>query len=60
MADKQEILTIAEAMEGLPQDFQFFAERFRTTVQPGLAAREVDREAAVSERTAGYSAASSG
>ena len=47
MAEKQEILTIGEAMEGLPPDFQFFAERFRTTVQPGLVAREADREAAV-------------
>ena len=47
MAEKQEIQTIGEAMEGLPPDFHFFAERFRTTVQPGLAAREGDREAAV-------------
>lgn len=47
MAEKQEILTIGEAMDGLPPDFQFFAERFRTSVQPGLLAREVDREAAV-------------
>ena len=47
MADKQEIQTIGEAMEGLPPDFQFFAERFRTTVQPGLVAREGDRVAAV-------------
>ena len=50
MADKQEILTIDQVMEGLPQDFQFFGERFRTTVQPGLAAREGDREAAVARQ----------
>ena len=47
MAEKQDIQTIGEAMEGLPPDFQFFAERFRTTVQPGLVAREADRDAAV-------------
>ena len=50
MADKQEILTIEEAMEGLPPDFQFFAERFRTSVQPGLVGREADREAAVKKQ----------
>jgi len=50
MAEKQEVLTIGEAMEGLPPDFQFFAERFRTSVQPGLVAREADREAAVKKQ----------
>lgn len=30
-------------MEGLPQDFAFFAERFRTSIQPMLVAREADR-----------------
>jgi len=50
MAEKQEIQTIGEAMEGLPPDFQFFGERFRSTVQPGLVAREGDREAAVKKQ----------
>ena len=50
MAEKQEVLTIGAAMEGLPPDFQFFAERFRTSVQPGLVAREADREAAVKKQ----------
>jgi hypothetical protein len=43
MADKQEILTLDQAMEGLPPDFGFFPERFRTTIQPQLTAREGDR-----------------
>jgi Protein of unknown function (DUF3137) len=47
MADQQDILTIDQAMEGLPPDFQFFGERFRTSIQPALAAREGEREAAV-------------
>lgn len=47
MADKQEILTIEQALEGLPADFQFFAERFRSSIQPQLASREHDRVAAV-------------
>jgi len=47
MAEKQEILTIGQAMEGLPPDFQFFSQRFSSTVQPGLIARETDRENAV-------------
>lgn len=47
MADKQEILTIEQALEGLPADFQFFGERFRSTIQPKLLSRESDRVAAV-------------
>lgn len=50
MAEKQEILTINQAMEGLPQDFGFFAEDFRTNLQPKLAAREADRVAAVARQ----------
>jgi len=40
-------LTLDQAMEGLPKDFTFFAERFRTTIQPQLAAREDERVAAL-------------
>jgi predicted ribosomally synthesized peptide with SipW-like signal peptide len=50
MADKQEILTLEQAMEGLPPDFQFFGERFRTTIQPALQGREADREKAVKKQ----------
>lgn len=50
MADKQEILTIEQALEGLPADFGFFAERFRTTIQPKLLEREHDRVAAVKKQ----------
>lgn len=46
MADKAE-LTLDQAMEGLPKDFGFFAEAFRSQVQPQLAAREDDRKKAV-------------
>lgn len=47
MAEKQEILTIEQALEGLPSDFQFFGERFRSSIQPQLVDREHDRVAAV-------------
>jgi hypothetical protein len=40
-------LTIDQAMEGLPKDFAFFADRFRTTIQPQLTAREDERVAAL-------------
>lgn len=50
MAKKQEILSLSEAMEGLPKDFGFFAEHFSSTVQPKLAAREADRVAAVARQ----------
>lgn len=50
MAEKQKILSLNEAMEGLPDDFGFFPERFRTVIQPALAAREVDRVKAVAKQ----------
>lgn len=50
MADKQEILSLSDAMAGLPKDFGFFPERFRTTIQPQLAAREADRVAAIARQ----------
>ncbi|RYG27695.1 MAG: hypothetical protein EON93_19995, partial [Burkholderiales bacterium] len=50
MADKQEILTIEQALEDLPADFQFFGERFRSTIQPQLLSRETDRVAAVKKQ----------
>jgi hypothetical protein len=40
-------LTIDQVMSGLPPDFQFFAERFRTIIQPKLLSRETDRVDAV-------------
>ncbi len=50
MADKTEILTLDQAMEGMPQDFGFFPERYRTSIQPELAARETDRVAAIARQ----------
>lgn len=50
MAEKREITSLGEAMEGLPKDFGFFAERFRTSIQPALAGREDDRVKAVSKQ----------
>lgn len=50
MADKREILSLTEAMEGLPKDFGFFAERFSSTIQPALAGRELDRVKAVKKQ----------
>lgn len=50
MADKHEILSLSEAMEGLPKDFGFFAERFTSSIQPALAGREADREKAVKKQ----------
>ncbi len=50
MADKQEILTIGQAMEGLPKDFGFFGDRFSNSIQPQLAARETDRVKAVAKQ----------
>lgn len=47
MADHGRELTLDGALAGLPPDFQFFGERFRTTIQPQLAARETDRVAAI-------------
>ena len=49
MAEKQKILSLSDAMAGLPEDFGFFAERFRTTIQPALAAREGVDEALLQE-----------
>ena len=50
MADKREILSLSEAMEGLPKDFGFFAERFTSSIQPSLAGRETDRVKAVKKQ----------
>jgi hypothetical protein len=52
MADKGQAqeLTLDQAMEGLPKDFAFFADHFRTTIQPQLAAREDDRVAALKKQ----------
>jgi hypothetical protein len=50
MAEKQKIQSLSEAMEGLPKDFAFFAERFRTSLQPALAGRESERIAAVARQ----------
>lgn len=50
MADKSEILTLDQAMAGLPPDFGFFPERFRSVIQPQLAAREADRVAAIAQQ----------
>ena len=43
-------MTLEQAMDGLPPDFAFFAERYRTQIQPGLAAREDTRLAAVKKQ----------
>jgi hypothetical protein len=43
-------LTLDEAMAGLPPDFQFFAERFRTVIRPKLNEREADRVAALKKQ----------
>lgn len=50
MAKKQSIMSLSEAMEGLPKDFGFFADHFSTGVQPALAAREADRVKAVARQ----------
>ncbi|HEX5007312.1 MAG TPA: DUF3137 domain-containing protein [Hyphomonadaceae bacterium] len=51
MADRgQPELTLDQAMQGLPKDFAFFADRFRTSVQPRLLAREDDRVRAVKKQ----------
>jgi hypothetical protein len=51
MADRgQPVLTLDQAMEGLPEDFGFFADHFRTTVQPKLLAREDERVRAVKKQ----------
>lgn len=50
MAEKREILSLSEAMEGLPKDFAFFPERFTSTIQPQLEAREADRVAAIAKQ----------
>lgn len=39
-----------QAMEGLPKEFAFFTERWRTAIQPQLAALEDDRIAAVKKQ----------
>ncbi len=50
MAKKEQVQSLSEAMQGLPKDFGFFAERFSSTIQPALAARESDRQNAVSKQ----------
>lgn len=50
MAEKREILSLSEAMEGLPKDFGFFADRFTSSIQPALASREDDRIKAVKKQ----------
>ena len=50
MAKKQEILSLSDAMAGLPKDFAFFADHFSSSVQPQLAAREADRVKAVARQ----------
>ena len=48
MSDKpKQDLTLDEAMAGLPADFAFFPERFRTQICPALETKEVERLAAV-------------
>jgi hypothetical protein len=42
-------LTLAEAMAGLPAEFAFFADRYRTEVQPRLAGREAERAQAAAK-----------
>jgi hypothetical protein len=50
MAEKRKILSLSEAMEGLPKDFGFFEERFNTSIRPGLSAREGDRVKAIAKQ----------
>lgn len=50
MAKKQEILSLSDALAGLPKDFAFFADHFSSNVQPKLAAREADRVKAVARQ----------
>jgi hypothetical protein len=50
MAEKREILTLSDALAGLPKDFGFFADRFTNTIQPALAGREDDRVKAVKKQ----------
>ena len=50
MADKNEILSLSDALAGLPKDFGFFAERFTSTIQPALAWRETDRVNAIKKQ----------
>jgi hypothetical protein len=51
MAERgQPELTLDQAMEGLPKDFGFFADHFRTSVQPKLLAREDERVRAVKKQ----------
>lgn len=50
MAEKEKILSLSDAMAGLPNEFGFFAERFSTVIQPALAAREDDRVKAVTRQ----------
>lgn len=44
------MVSLSEVMDGLPEDFAFFADRFVTRVQPALAAREADRKGAVASQ----------
>lgn len=46
----EDIATLDQAMAGLPPDFQFFANRFTSVIQPQLAAREADRVAAIKKQ----------
>jgi hypothetical protein len=42
-----EDLTLESALKGLPEDFGFFADRYRAQIQPQLVGREADRVAAI-------------
>lgn len=50
---KMEIRTVADAMAGLPAEFDFFSERYTSQIAPQLAAREDDRQKAVRHNTLG-------
>ena len=50
-------MTLAQAMEGLPAEFGFFAERFESEVAPALFAREAERVAAARRQRLGLLAA---
>jgi hypothetical protein len=47
MSEPKHDLSLDEAMAGLPADFAFFPERFRTQVCPALQAKEIERLAAI-------------
>lgn len=51
--DRIEPKTVADAMAGLPGEFDFFADRYSSQIAPRLAAREDDRQKAVRHNTYG-------